>query len=106
MAAGDVTQGVRLADGQRWYHDGAPDGQAFYGRDEDGAWNVWIHSPGRVRFGGEHGAKGWGGNLTNHQVTEHEDGTITVSPSILVTFPGTDWPQWHGYLEHGVFREV
>ena len=23
------------------------------------------------------------GNLANHEVTEHEDGTITVSPSIL-----------------------
>lgn len=43
------------------------------------------------------------GNLRNHEVTEHEDGTITVSPSILIEQPpiGT----WHGYLERGVWRE-
>lgn len=39
--------------------------------------------------------------LRNHQITEHEDGTITVSPSILVR--GED--EWHGYLERGVWRE-
>lgn len=49
--------------------------------------------------------KGSVGDLSLHQVTEHEDGTITVSPSILVDH----WdPQkrWHGYLEHGEWREV
>lgn len=39
-------------------------------------------------------------NLTNHEVLEHEDGTITVSPSILVTGGGT----WHGWIERGVWR--
>lgn len=42
------------------------------------------------------------GNLSNHEVVEHEDGTITVSPSILVT--GYDG-QWHGYLKKGVWEE-
>lgn len=46
---------------------------------------------------------GFHGNLSAHQVTEHEDGTITVSPSILIT--GHDG-SWHGYLEKGVWREV
>ncbi len=40
-------------------------------------------------------------NLGGHKVTEHEDGTITVSPSIKV-FDGTQ--TWHGYLERGVWR--
>lgn len=46
------------------------------------------------------------GNISKHTVTEHEDGTITVSPSILVT-SGRDAraPSWHGYLERGVWRE-
>lgn len=44
------------------------------------------------------------GNLSGHEVTEHEDGTITVSPSILVT--KWDGNQWHGYLERGIWREV
>jgi len=44
-------------------------------------------------------------NLSAHEVTEHDDCTITVSPSILVT-TGDDGLRWHGYLEHGVWREV
>jgi hypothetical protein len=44
------------------------------------------------------------GSLANHDVVEHEDGTITVSPSILVT--GHHGVQWHGYLERGIWREV
>jgi len=50
------------------------------------------------------------GNLKNHTVTELEDGTITVAPSILITYqhPTTkqDVVEWHGYLEKGVWREV
>lgn len=45
------------------------------------------------------------GGLRNHTVIEHEDGTISVSPSILISWPRTG-EQWHGYLERGVWREV
>lgn len=41
------------------------------------------------------------GCLDNHEVTEHEDGTITVSPSILID---DGRKPWHGYLERGVWR--
>lgn len=44
---------------------------------------------------------GRGGALTSHMIVEHEDDTITVSPSILDPNPGG----WHGYLERGVWRE-
>lgn len=37
------------------------------------------------------------GCLARHQVTEHPDGTITVSPSILMTGRSC----WHGYLRRG-----
>lgn len=52
--------------------------------------------------------------LANHSVVEHEDGTITVAPSIAVL---TSWDApgehrerserqlWHGYLERGAWRE-
>lgn len=40
-------------------------------------------------------------NLAKHTVTENADGTISVSPSILVTGGG----QWHGHLEHGIWKE-
>lgn len=36
----------------------------------------------------------------NHTVTEHEDGTITVSPSLVM--PGG----WHGWLRRGVWQSV
>lgn len=42
------------------------------------------------------------GHISQHKVTEHEDGTITVSPSILIT----GGRAWHGMLEHGVWREL
>lgn len=51
------------------------------------------------------------GNLSEHEVEEHPDGTITVSPSILVTIPnygksGVDKELWHGYLKAGVWQSV
>lgn len=52
------------------------------------------------------------GNVSKHTVVEHEDGTITVSPSILIS--GRRWDEaaqayqhreiWHGWLERGVWR--
>jgi hypothetical protein len=45
------------------------------------------------------------GSFEKHQVVEHEDGTITVSPSILHTEPDDlGGKQWHGFLERGVWR--
>lgn len=46
---------------------------------------------------------GHAANLSAHQVTEHDDDTITVSPSILVS--DGKGPVWHGFLERGVWRE-
>lgn len=44
-------------------------------------------------------------NLDNRwAVTEHEDGTITVSPSIHM-YANNQHPEWHGFLEAGVWRE-
>lgn len=40
-----------------------------------------------------------GVNPKVHTITEHEDGTITLSPS-FVGLQG-----WHGFLERGVWRE-
>ncbi len=59
-------------------------------------------------------------NLSKHHVTEEDDGSITVNPSILCTGGrGREWNgtlekgvardleagRWHGYLERGVSRE-
>ncbi len=43
------------------------------------------------------------GNLKNHTVEEHEDGTITASPSILVTAHGG--AKRHGFLRRGLWEE-
>lgn len=75
-----------------------------YTRDEAGHWHGCTPND-------------YGCNLSAHDVIEHEDGTITVSPSILVSRGGRHDEQgnlirdasfvelWHGYLERGVWRE-
>lgn len=72
-----------------------------YGKWTDGTW--WACTP-----------NGHGCNLSAHHVTEHTDGsisvshdaTITVSPSILVTerIGSRDVELWHGWLERGIWR--
>jgi hypothetical protein len=66
-----------------------------YGRWERDDNNWYAQTP------NDHGA-----NLRSHHVTEHEDGTITVSPSILVSTSrhGVPVEVWHGFLERGVWR--
>ncbi len=63
-----------------------------YFKDEHGIW--WIRPP-----------RGDMGMLTDHTVTEHDDNTITVSPSILLD-SDTRGIIWHGFLERGVWREA
>lgn len=67
-----------------------------YGKAPDGKW--YCRAPQHDGF------YAGMGRLGLHDVVEHDDGTITVSPSILIT--GHDGKQWHGYLERGVWREV
>ena len=44
------------------------------------------------------------GNISNHSITVHTDGTISVSPSILVTYG--DGISWHGYLTNGIWHQI
>lgn len=64
--------------------------------------DYWLYPNDRIVGGpcwyicdpfGQHGA------LRRHDVTEHDDGTITVTPSIEVPTEGG----WHGHLERGVW---
>jgi len=60
---------------------------------QDGIW--YLHLPGCGLA-----------NLAGHQITEHEDGTITASPSILTTGHDSGKPvEKHGFLEKGVWRD-
>lgn len=40
---------------------------------------------------------------TVHAITEHEDGTITLAPSL--DFSKRKPGGWHGYLRRGIFEE-
>lgn len=82
----ETCKGRRLPDGG---HPSIAPGD--YWKDDDGVW--WCYPPGEG-----HGA----GMLTDHTVEEHEDGTITVRPSILMTGRNA----YHGFLERGVWREA
>jgi len=42
-------------------------------------------------------------NLDGHKVEEHEDGTITVSPSILLKL-GDGTEIYHGHLKRGIWK--
>lgn len=75
-----------------------PDGHHTLQPGEYGRWahdGVWYAVP--------PGHPDLTANLSRHKVTEHADGTITVSPSIEVSAGALGY--WHGYLERGVWRE-
>lgn len=83
-------QGTRLENGHEVFN--GPNGS--YGRVERDGSPVWyVKTP-----------NGHVGDVSRHEVVEHDDGTITVSPSILVSSGAREL--WHGYLERGVWREV
>jgi hypothetical protein len=100
-------QGRRVPDGvmRGW---GAEPGA--YGRVlSDGVWIWYACTP-----------NGLLGDLAAHEVIEHEDGTISVNPSLEIgTAPGSEIQivdevafdrsggregYWHGFLKHGVWR--
>lgn len=104
MAAGDTTQGRRIPDGKWWDDDihPAPWQPSDYGRERqaghvsgnelvgplDGTWVVLPNGVGPSFLP----ARMWA-------ITEHEDGTLSLSPSILNS------GGWHGFLERGWWRE-
>lgn len=64
-----------------------------YWQGEAGEWLIYLPGAGV-------------GTLTKHTVEEHEDGTITVSPSILLTGHNAGNPTTrHGFLRRGVWEE-
>lgn len=74
-----------------------------YCKQNDGSWMTCVPS-------------GILGCIKTHTVIEHEDKTITVSPSILThghshspgekcLDPESCHPNWHGFLEKGIWRE-
>ena len=73
-----------------------------YGKDEAGVWHCCAPAPVDADGFGFHGTLGDGQGIRGHNVIEHEDGTITVSPSILITRHDGSW---HGYLDRGVWRQ-
>jgi len=67
--------------------------QMSYWKLSDGAWMLYIPGCGA-------------GTLRNHTVEEHKDGTITVTPSILMTGHNRGTvTQKHGYLTKGIWKD-
>ena len=85
-------KGKRLADDIDWSSQN-PNGS--YWRHQ----GVWVCITPNGHFG----------SLRKHQVIEHEDGSITVTPAILVSTvrpkDGQSVELWHGFLERGSWRE-
>lgn len=66
------------------------DTKGAYMKDREGTW--WAHAP----------THNFIGNLGGHEIIEHDDGTITVSPSILCwQGEGAERKEYHGYLKAG-----
>lgn len=103
-------QGRRLPDGDErllsWPHPGARPGDygLYHGYTGDKLALFFIKpngSRGHITFGGP----------DDHTYEEHEDGSITVNPSISNLKrddpgDGSTDDGWHGYLESGVWRQV
>lgn len=62
-----------------------------YGRRVDGTWEARAPN-------------GASGDLSEHVVEEHEDGTITVRPSIRSAWG--ERPYFHGWLIRGVWSDA
>src|SRR4051812_24144420 len=84
---GSGMKGERLPDGSDWSRSVS---WGAYWRGADGRW--YAVTPNGLLAG-----------LGLHRVTEHEDGTITVSPSIATRLPPDGF--YHGYLERGEWRD-
>lgn len=80
--------------GRRVY-DEFPGNPGEYRKNVDGTWLLCLPT-------GIHGTI----NNKIWSIIEHEDGTITVSPSILTTVASNPELTWHGYLEKGIWRTV
>jgi hypothetical protein len=101
MAAGDTMQGRRLPD-DATIADMKPGDYLLRGARR----MVWLCLPNGaqanlpVSKSTATDARTWG-------LVEHDDGSLSLSPSILLhPSPPADPVGWHGYLERGVWREV
>jgi hypothetical protein len=90
-----------------------PDGSSIDAVEEPGDYlllpdrhAIWCMLPNGVVNRIPVDEKGGRGTPPVWGMVEHEDGTITVSPSInLHPTPGMHGG-WHGFLERGVWRQV
>lgn len=88
---GELTQGHRAASVFSLF-DGPAGGYCIILSADTGKKVLWAKTP-----------AGQVGRCEDHDVVVHDDGTVSVSPSILMTTGGT---VWHGHLKRGIWREV
>jgi len=87
-------QGRRLLDGTDWNSEWQP---GDYSKKDERYWLVCTPNNEMALI-----------DSTRWKVTEHEDKTVTMSPSILISTINPNTNQyvelWHGFLERGIFR--
>ncbi len=93
LSAGTVTQGRARPEGTLPWE--LEPGDYCVRVADNGVRHAWVVTP---NGNGPARLEGW-------TLGEHDDGTITMSPSILAHADGQH-DEWHGYLEAGVWREV
>lgn len=86
-------KGRRLPDGNHPYEQVKPGDYWKPGYEHRQPDEWWFRDPGGAL-----------GRVVKHTVIEHEDGTITVNPSILRYPCPPEFPEgWHGWLKKGVW---
>lgn len=95
----ELPQGVELEPGDYWKYTDIDLGDHYPSNLTGTAWG--FYSP-----------DGNGcGRLVSHTVREEEDETISIRPNdgssnSVLHEGGAQHVQWHGYVDHGVWREV
>ena len=119
MAPGDTLQGRRIPDSE-WFERRTANelqpgdyGVEFITREGEEVRDWFVRCPNgadTVLWVNEADRNG-----NRHVIEEHDDGTITVHGSIMGEFVRSEKisgagpissPGWHGWLEHGVWREA
>lgn len=105
MAAGDITTGRRRDSIEELELPGdyylSPGPEQGYG--ERGLWFVLPTAISVDPFAEPYNQHNGRARISYRwEIKDEMDGTVSAWPSIAVGLP----PYWHGYLEHGVWREV
>ena len=106
MAAVQTTEGRRREDDVKWFDFEPGDYRPVY-NDDGGIRLLLFREPGSTHEFGRLPSELEPGEGPRWTISEDDEGRVSVSPSIRrEAIPSMDSPEWHGFLEAGVWREV